>query len=258
MFRPRLKRGRRPEARVWDCRSLANMRLSYDMITKKTVELLLFMFVSYAAASHAQDNDPVPSGVFFGDIRNVAIGAFNLKKDSYLFAMPKDSPPTDRGLIWGEMLIVEDGGKKHPFVSIFDCGPVISHFTPVVISFSKEDKYLIVESGGEGGAVLDVFDAGDLFVGSLENGWNGTGECVKPIATLGSHNMPVGFEGWDGYVPIVSSTVPLDRVSTSEGVWEYEKQGKCCGEDWKTFLWDIGTDKFTPIEAPQGASPILR
>lgn len=28
--------------------------------------------------------------------------------------------------------------------------------------------------------VLDVFDAGDMFVGALENGWNGAGECVKP------------------------------------------------------------------------------
>jgi hypothetical protein len=31
------------------------------MITKRTVQLLLFVFVSYAAASCAQDNDPVPS-----------------------------------------------------------------------------------------------------------------------------------------------------------------------------------------------------
>ena len=221
------------------------------MITKKTVELLLLVFVSYAAASYAQENDLVPSGVFFGDIQNVAIGAFNLKKNSYLFAIPKDNLPiTDRGVIWGEMWIFEDGGKKMPFVSIFDCGPVTSHLAPHLISFSKDDKYLIVESGGEGGAVLDVFDAGDLFVGSLENVWNGTGECVKPIATVGSHNVPVAFKGWDGYVPIVSSSVPLDRVSTSEGVWEYERQGKCCGEDSKAFLWDIGTDKFTPAEVP--------
>jgi hypothetical protein len=63
-----------------------------DMITKKTVELLLFIFVWYAAASYAQDNDLVPSGVFFGDIQNVAAGAFNLKKDSYLFAIPEDTP----------------------------------------------------------------------------------------------------------------------------------------------------------------------
>jgi hypothetical protein len=220
------------------------------MITKKTVVLLLFIFVSFTAASYAQDNDPVPSGVFFGDIQNLAIGAFNLKKDSYLFAIPKDDPPTDRGVIWGEMLIVEEGGKKYPFVSIFDCGPVTSHLAPALISFSKEDKYLIVESGGEGGAVLDVFDAGDLFVRSLGNEWNGTGKCVKPIATVGSHNVPVAFKGWDGYVPIVTSSVPLDRVSTSEGVWEYERQGKCCSEDKKKFLWDIGTGKFTPAEAP--------
>jgi hypothetical protein len=222
----------------------------YEMITKKTVELLLLIFVSHAAASYAQDNDLVPSGVFFGDIRNVAIGAFNLKKDSYLFAIPKDNPPTDRGVIWGEMFIFEEEGKKYPFVSIFDCGPVASHLAPNLISFSKEDKYLIVESGGEGGAVLDVFDAGDLFVGSLENGWNGTGKCVKPIATVGDHNVPVAFEGWDGYVPMVSSSIPLDRVSTSEGVREYERQGKCCSDDSKNFLWDIGTDKFTPAEVP--------
>jgi len=220
------------------------------MITKRTVQLLLFVFVSYAAASCAQDNDPVPSGVFFGDIRNVAMGAFNLKKDSYLFAIPKDNPPTDRGVIWGEMSIFEEEGKKYPFVSIFDCGPVTSQLAPYLISFSKEDRYLIVASGGEGGSALDVFDAGELFVGSLENGWNGTGECVKPIATLGSHDVPVGFKGWDGYVPIVSSSIPLDRVSTSEGVREYERQGKCCSDDSKTFLWDIGTNKFTPAEVP--------
>lgn len=221
------------------------------MITKKTVELLLLIFVLHAAASYAQDNDPVPSGVFFGDIGNVAIGAFNLKEDTYLFAIPKDHPATDRGAIWGEMLIVEGEGKKHPFVSIFDCGPVTSRFTPSLISFSKEDKYLIVESGGEGGSALDVFDAGDLFVGSVENVvWNGTGECVKPIATVGDHNVPVAFEGWDGYVPIVSSSIPLDRVSTSQGVWEYERQGKCCSDNSKKFLWDIGTDKFTPAEVP--------
>ena len=105
------------------------------MITKKTVELLLFIFVSFTAASYAQENDPVPSGVFFGDIRNVAIGAFNLKKDSYLFAIPKDNPPTDRGVIWGEMFIFEEGGKKYPFVSIFDCGPVTSHLAPALIRF---------------------------------------------------------------------------------------------------------------------------
>jgi hypothetical protein len=228
------------------------------MITKKTVELLLLIFVSCPAASYAQDNDLVPSGVFFGDIQNLAIGAFNLKKDSYLFAIPKDHPATDRGVIWGEMLIVEEGTKKYPFVSIFDCGPVISRFTPGLISFSKDDKYLIVESGGEGGAVLDVFDAGDLFVGSLDNVWNGTDKCVKPLATVGSHDVPVGFKGWNGYVPIVSSSISLDRVSTSEGVREYEGQGNCCGEDSKTFLWDIATDKFTPVEAPRGASQILR
>jgi hypothetical protein len=222
----------------------------YDMIARKTVQLLLFIFVSYAAASHAQDNDVVPSGVFFGDIQNLAIGAFNLKKDSYLFAIPKDDPPTDRGVIWGEMLIVEEGRKKYPFVSIFDCGPVISRFTPVLVSFSKEDKYLIVESGGEGGAVLDVFDAGDLFVRALGNEWNGTGKCVKPIATVGSYDVPVTFKGWDGYVPIVSSSVPLDRVSTSAGVRKYERQGKCCSDDSKTFLWDIGTNKFTPAAVP--------
>jgi hypothetical protein len=222
----------------------------YDMINKKTVELLSFIFVSYGAASHAQDNDRVPSGVLFGDIQNVAIGAFNLRKDSYLFAIPKDHPATDRGVMWGEMLIVEEGGKKYPFVSIFDCGPVTSQFSPALISFSKHDRYLIVESGGEGGAVLDVFDAGKLFVGSSENVWDGTGECVKPIATVGDHNVPVGFKGWDGYVPIVSSSVPLDRVSTSEGVREYERQGKCCSDDSKTFLWDIGSDKFTPAEVP--------
>jgi hypothetical protein len=218
----------------------------YDMIAKKTVELLLFIFVSYAAASYAQDDDLVPSGVFFGDIRNVAMGAFNLKKDSYLFAIPKDHPPTDRGVIWGEMFVVEEGGKKYPFVSIFDCGPVTSQLAPRLISFSKEDKFLIVESGGEGGSVLDVFNAGDLFVGSLENAWNGTGKCVKPIATVGSYDVPVAFEGWDGYVPVVSSSVPLDRVSTSGGVREYE----CCSDDSKAFLWDIGTDKFTPAEVP--------
>jgi hypothetical protein len=211
------------------------------MITKKTVELLLFIFVSYAAASYAQDNDRVPSGVFFGDIKNVATGAFNLKKDSYLFAIPKDNPPTDRGVIWGEMFVFEDGGKKYPFVSIFDCGPVTSHLGPNLISFSEEDRYLIVESGGEGGTVLDVFDAGDLFVGSLENGWNGTDKCVKPIATVGDHNVPVAFEGWDGHVPIVSSSIPLDRVSTSGDVPEHE----CCSDDSKAFLWDIGTNKFT-------------
>jgi hypothetical protein len=225
------------------------------MITKKTAGPLLFILVSYAAASYAQDNDQVPSGVFFGDIRNVAIGAFNLRKNSYLFAIPKDNPPTDRGVTWGEMFILEDGGKKYPFVSIFDCGPVTSHFGPSLISFSKEDRYVIVESGGEGGAVLDVFDAGKLFVGSLENVWDGTGECVKPIATVGDHNVAVGFEGWDGYVPIVSSSIPLDQVSTSEGVREYERQGKCCSDDSKRFLWDIATDKFTPADAPQGASP---
>jgi hypothetical protein len=223
------------------------------MITKKTVELLLFVFVSYGAASHARDNDLVPSGVLFGDIHNVAIGAFNLKKDSYLFAIPKDDPPTDRGVVWGEMFIFEERGKKYPFVSIFDCGPVTSHLGPALISFSKDDKYLIVESGGEGGTVLDVFDAGDLFVGSLENGWNGTGKCVKPIATVGDHNVPVAFKGWDGHVPIVSSSIPLDQVSTSEGVREYERQGKCCSDDSdhsKAFLWDIGTDKFIPVEVP--------
>lgn len=218
------------------------------MITKKTVELLLFIFVSYAAASRAQDNDRVLRGVFFGDIQNVAIGAFNRKKDSYLFAIPKDDPPTERGVIWGEMFIVEDGGKKHPFVSIFDCGPVTSHLGPVLISFSGDDKYLIVESGGEGGSVLDVFDAGDLFVGSSGNAWNGTGKCVEPVATVGGYNVPVGFEGWDGHVPIVSSSVPLDRVSTSEGVREYERQEG--SDDSKTFRWDIGTDKFTRTEVP--------
>jgi hypothetical protein len=228
------------------------------MITKKTVELLLLIFVSCPAASYAQDNDLVPSGVFFGDIQNLAIGAFNLKKNSYLFAIPKDHPATDRGVVWGEMLIVEEGTKKYPFVSIFDCGPVMSRFTPGLISFSKDDKYLIVESGGEGGAVLDVFDAGDLFVGSLDNVWNGTDKCVKPLATVGSHDVPVGFKGWNGYVPIVSSAIPLDRVSTSEGVREYERQGNCCSEESKTFLWDIATDKFTPAEAPREASQILR
>jgi hypothetical protein len=216
------------------------------MITKKTLELLLFILASYAAASYAQENDVVPSGVFFGDIQNLAIGAFNLKKDSYLFAIPKDHPPADRAVMWGEMLIVEEGGKKYPFVSIFDCGPVISRFTPVLVSFSKEDKYLIVESGGEGGAVLDVFDAGDLFVRSLGNEWNGTGKCVKPIATVGSYDVPVAFEGWDGYVPMVSSSVPLDRVSISGGVRECEG----CSDDSKTFLWDIGTNKFTPAAVP--------
>jgi hypothetical protein len=228
------------------------------MITKKTVELLLLIFVSCPAASYAQDNDLVPSGVFFGDIQNLAIGAFNLKKNSYLFAIPKDHPATDRGVVWGEMLIVEEGTKKYPFVSIFDCGPVMSRFTPGLISFSKDDKYLIVESGGEGGAVLDVFDAGDLFVGSLDNVWNGTDKCVKPLATVGSHDVPVGFKGWNGYVPIVSSAIPLDRVSTSEGVREYERQGNCCSEESKTFLWDIASDKFTPAEAPREASQILR
>lgn len=216
------------------------------MIASKTVGLLLSIFVSQA--SHARDDEPVPSGVFFGDIQNLAIGAFNLKRDFYLFAMPKDDPPADRGVIWGEMLIVEGSGKKRPFVSIFDCGPVISRFTPVLISFSKDDRYLIVESGGEGGAALDVFDAGELFVGSLGTAWKGTDKCVKPLATVGSHDVPIAFEGWNGYVPIVSSSLPLDRVSTSEGVRDYERQGKCCGEDKKTFFWDIGTDKFTPTE----------
>jgi len=220
------------------------------MIAKKTIELLLFIFISYAAASYAQDDVPVPSGVFFGDIRNVAMGAFNLKKDSYLFAIPKDNPPTDRGVIWGEMFIFEEGGKKYPFVSIFDCGPVTSQLAPYLISFSKEDRYLIVASGGEGGSALDVFDAGELFVGPLENGWNGAGKCVKPIATVGGHNVPVAFDRWDGYVPIVSSSVPLDRVSTSQGVWEYERQGKCCSDDSRAFHWDIGTNKFTPAEVP--------
>jgi hypothetical protein len=220
------------------------------MITRKTVGPLLLVLVSYGAASSAQDNELVPGGVFFGDIQNIAIGAFTLKKDSYLFAIPKDHPATDRGVIWGEMLIVEEGGKKYPFVSIFDCGPVTSQFSPASISFSKDDKYLIVESGGEGGAVLDVFDAGDLFVGSLENVWNGTGKCVKPIATVGDHNVPVAFERWEGHVPVVSSSIPLDRVSTSEGVREYETQGQCCSDDSKAFLWDIGTDKFTPAEVP--------
>lgn len=218
------------------------------MIAKRMVELLLLIFVSYA--SYARDNDPVASGVLFGDIQNVAMGAFNLKKDSYLFAIPKDYPATDRGVIWGEMFIFEEGGKKHPFISFFDCGPVIGHITPSVISFSEQDKYLIVESGGDGGAVLDVFDAGELFVGSFEHVWNGTDKCVKPIATVGSHNVPVAFKGWDGYVPIVGSSVPLDRVSTSEGVREYESQGECCSEDSKTFRWDIGTDTFTPAEVP--------
>lgn len=218
----------------------------YDLITKKTVELLLFIVVSYAAASSAQDHDLVPNGILFGDIRNVAMGAFNLKRDSYLFAIPKDNPPTDRGVIWGEMLIVEDEGKKYPFVSIFDCGLVTSQLAPRLISFSKEDKYLIVVSGGEGGSVLDVFDAGELFVGSLENAWNGTGKCVNPMATVGSYDVPVAFEGWDGHVPIVSSSVPLDRVSTSEGVREYE----CCRDDSRPFLWDIRTNKFTPAEVP--------
>jgi hypothetical protein len=218
----------------------------YDMITKKTVELLLFIFVPYAAPSYAQDNDLVPSGVLFGDIQNMAIGAFKLKKDSYLFAIPKDNPPTDRGVIWGEMLIVEDGGKKHPFVSIFDCGPVTSQLAPHLISFSKEDKYLLVASGGEGGSVLDVFEAGDLFVEPLGNSWNGAAKCVKPIATVGSYDVPVAFEGWDGYVPIVSSSVPLDRISTSEG----PRHDECCSDDSKAFRWDISTDKFTPVEAP--------
>ena len=220
------------------------------MIRKNTPPLLLFIFVSFTVASYAQDDDPVPSGVFFGDIRNVAIGAFNLKRDSYLFAIPKDDPPTDRGVIWGEMFVFEEGGKKYPFVSIFDCGPVISHLGPASISFSKEDKFLIVESGGEGGAVLDVFDAGDLFVGPSENGWNGTGECVKPIATVGGYNVPVAFERWDGHVPIVRSSIPLDRVSTSAGVREYEKEGKCCSDAAKAFRWDIGKNKFAPVEAP--------
>jgi hypothetical protein len=231
-------------------RALSRADGGCDMTTRKTMELLLFIFVSCAAASHAQDNDLVPSGVFFGDIRNVAMGTFSLKKDSYLFAIPKDNPPTDRGVIWGEMFIFEEGRKKHPFVSIFDCGPVTSQLAPYLISFSKEDRYLIVESGGEGGSALDVFDAGELFVGSLENGWNGTGKCVKPIATVGGHNVPVAFDRWDGYVPIVSSSIPLDRVSTSEAVWEYERQGKCCSDDSKAFRWDIGTDKFTPAEVP--------
>lgn len=220
------------------------------MLTRKTGALLLFIFGAYAAASCAQDNDPVPSGVFFGDIRNVAAGAFNLKKDSYLFAIPKDNPPTDRGVIWGEMFILEEGGKKYPFVSIFDCGLVTGHLSPNLISFSKEDKFLIVESGGEGGSVLDVFAAADLFGRSLGNAWNGTDKCVKPIATVGSHNVPVAFEAWDGYVPVVSSSIPLDRVSTSEGVREYERQGKCCSDDSRKFHWDIGANKFTPADAP--------
>ncbi len=220
------------------------------MMTKKTVVPLLLCVVSYAAAAYAQKKNQVPSGVSFGDIQGVVIGAFNLKKNSYLFAIPKDNPATDRGVIWGEMLIVEDGGKKYPFVSIFECGPVIGHFTPSSMSFSKEDKYLIVESGGEGGAVLDVFDAGDLFVAALGKEWNGTDKCVKPIASVGAYNVPVGFEGWDGYVPIVSSSVPLDRVSTSEGVRKYEEQGKCCNEDSKAFLWDIRRNKFTPVKVP--------
>ena len=219
------------------------------MITRKAAELLLFIVVSCAAASHARDNDPVPSGVLFGDIHNIAIGAFNLKKDSYLFALPKDFPATDRGVTWGEMWTVGEGEEKHAFVSIFDCGPVISHMTPSLISFSKDDKYLIVESGGEGGAVLDVFDAGELFVGSFDYVWNGTGKCVKPLATVGGVNVPIAFERWDGHVPIVSSSIPLDLITTSEGVREYERQGKCCGEDKKTFRWDIEADKFTPAEA---------
>lgn len=219
------------------------------MITRKTAGLLLFIFGAHAAALYAQGSDPIAGGVFFGDIQNIAIGAFNLKKDSYLFAIPKDNPATDRGVIWGERLIVEGEGKKHSFVSIFDCGPVISHFTPATISFSKEDKYLIVESGGEGGAVLDVFDAGDLFVESVASVWNGTGECVKPIATVGSVDVPVAFEGWDGYVPIVRSSIPLDRVSTSEG-GESEGEGECCGEDSRAFRWHIDTNKFTPAKLP--------
>ena len=94
-------------------------------------------------------------------------------------------------------------------------------------------------------------DGGQLRATQLSNKTsNGTGECVKPIATVGSYNVPVAFEGWDGYVPIVSSSIPLDRVSTSEGVLEYERQGKCCSDDSKPFLWDIGTDKFTPVEVP--------
>lgn len=210
------------------------------MITKKTVEALLLIFVSYA--SHAQDDDPVPSGVFFGDIHNLAIGAFNRRTDSYLFAIPKDYPAADRGVLWGEMLIVEGARKKRPFISIFDCGPVISRFTPVLISFSKDDRYLIVESGGEGGAALDVFDAGELYVESLETAWKGTDKCVKPLATVGSHDVPIAFKGWKGHVPIVSSSIPLDRASTSKGVPE--------GEDKKTFLWDIRTGKFTPVKAP--------
>lgn len=210
------------------------------MITKKTVEALLLIFVSYA--SHAQDDDPIPGGVFFGDIQNLAIGAFNLKKDFYLFAIPKDDPPADRGVLWGEMLIVEGARKKRPFISIFDCGPVISRFTPVLISFSKDDKYLIVESGGEGGAALDVFDVGELYVESLETEWKGTDKCVKPLATAGSYDVPIAFEGWKGHVPIVSSSIALDRVSTSKDVRE--------GEDSKRFLWDIRTGKFTPVKAP--------
>lgn len=205
----------------------------------------VFMLLAPAFA-----DEPVLDHIYFGDINNIAIGAFNLRENTYLFSIPKDFTPGDRGAIWGEMLVSEYQGKKQPFISFFNCGPVTSHHQPYIIDFSENDKYLVVESGGEGGTMIDVFEVGELFIGPPGKGWNGTDQCVKPVATVGGYRVPVTFHGWKEDLPLVKSAVPLNQITTSADVIKHEKQEECCNGQPRIYAWDIFTYQFNVTEEP--------
>ena len=214
--------------------------------------LASFVFIT---ESNVQADESILTDVFFGDIKNIAIGGFSLKEDMYLFSIPKDWPATHRGQIWGMLFVFEYQGEKHPIVEIFDCGLKTSHMNSYTIDFSSDDKYLVIESGGEGGSVIDVFRFSDLYdpsvlVDPVGKGWAGTGECVEPLATVGGYNVPAGFYGWSEHMPLIRSRVPLDEITTSKEVWELEKQGLCCDGEPEVFAWDIFSDQFTVIETP--------
>ena len=148
--------------------------------------MTFFAAYVFSAATSGFVDESILGEILLSDIRNIAAGKFNVKDNTYLIAIPKDNPPTDRGVVWGEMLVFESGGENNTYLSIFECGPVISRLQPVSIKFSDDDKYWVIESGGEGGAAIDVFDAVELYVGPPGKGWNGTDLCVKPIATVGN------------------------------------------------------------------------